>query len=114
MLWHGGISFGGVIAFIFGDLIIPPILNIYRKYYGGRMAIFLGITFYVVMVAAALLVEGLFTAFRLVPQGVRHGLGEQSIHLNYTTVLNVLFGFLALALFTIFVRTGGTKMMRDM
>ena len=52
VLWKGGISFGGVVAFIFADLIIAPILNIYRKYYGARMAWFLLGTFYVAMAAA--------------------------------------------------------------
>jgi uncharacterized membrane protein YraQ (UPF0718 family) len=49
VLWRGGISFGGVVAFIFADLIIAPILNIYRKYYGRRMALFLFATFYAAM-----------------------------------------------------------------
>ncbi len=53
VLWNGGISFGGVIAFIFADLIVLPILNIYRKYYGWKMAAFLFATFYAAMAAAA-------------------------------------------------------------
>ena len=52
VLWNGGISFGGVVAFIFADLLILPILNIYRKYYGWRMALYLTGTFYLAMVAA--------------------------------------------------------------
>src|SRR5204862_3498460 len=67
VLWNGGISFGGVASFIFGDLIILPILNIYRKYYGGRMTAFLAVTFYLAMVSAALVVEGLFQALGWVP-----------------------------------------------
>ena len=114
VLWQGGISFGGVIAFIFGDLIIPPILNIYRKYYGTRMALFILVTFYAVMVASALLVEGLFALMHQIPHGVRHGLAEQSIRLNYTTVLDVLFGVLTAVLLGIFLTTEGPKMMREM
>jgi uncharacterized membrane protein YraQ (UPF0718 family) len=114
VLWKGGISFGGVIAFIFGDLIIPPILNIYRKYYGGRMSVYLLATFYLVMVAAALLVEGLFALLHFLPKGLRHGLTEQGISFNYTTVLNVLFGALALGLYVAYARTGGPEMMREM
>src|ERR1700731_3450715 len=60
VLWNGGISFGGVIAFIFADLIVIPILNIYRKYYGLKMAGFLFVTFYVAMVVAALIVDLIF------------------------------------------------------
>jgi uncharacterized protein len=68
VLWNGGISFGGVIAFIFADLIVLPILNIYRKYYGLRVAGFLLATFYAAMVGAALVVEFLFQAVGLVPE----------------------------------------------
>src|SRR5919197_986110 len=67
VLWNGGISFGGVIAFIFADLIVLPILDIYRKYYGGRVAAFLFATFYAGMVGAALIVEFLFDALGLIP-----------------------------------------------
>ena len=67
VLWNGGISFGGVIAFIFADLIIIPILVIYRKYYGARMAAFVAATFSVAMVAAAYVIEFLFGGLGLVP-----------------------------------------------
>jgi uncharacterized protein len=69
VLWNGGISFGGVVAVIFADLIIIPILNIYRKYYGIKMAGFLFATFYVSMAGAALIVEALFRELGLVPHG---------------------------------------------
>jgi uncharacterized membrane protein YraQ (UPF0718 family) len=67
VLWNGGISFGGVVAFIFADLIVLPILNIYRKYYGLKMAGFLFVTFYVAMATAALIVELIFNGFAFVP-----------------------------------------------
>src|SRR5947199_10725461 len=69
VLWNGGISFGGVISFIFADLIVLPILNIYRKYYGGRMALFLLATSYTAMVIAGLTIELVFKAIDLIPQG---------------------------------------------
>src|ERR1022692_2882812 len=71
VLWNGGISFGGVVAFIFADLIILPILAIYRKYYGTRMMLFILATFYVAMVAAGYLVELIFGGLGLIPAG-RH------------------------------------------
>src|ERR1700744_767554 len=71
VLWNGGISFGGVVAFIFADLHILPILNIYRKYYGTKMMLTLLGTFYAAMVAAGYVVELLFGAAHLVPQGPR-------------------------------------------
>ena len=65
VLWNGGISFGGVVSFLFADLIVLPILDIYRKYYGLKVSAFLFITFYVAMAGASLIVEFLFAAFTL-------------------------------------------------
>jgi uncharacterized membrane protein YraQ (UPF0718 family) len=114
-LWNGGISFGGVIAFIFADLIILPILNIYRKYYGWRMSLFLLGTFYATMVAAGYIVEVLFGLLHLVPTGPRNAkVIEAAVHLNYTTVLNGLFLLLALVLLVRFFMTGGREMLRMM
>ena len=114
VLWNGGISFGGVIAFIFADLIVLPILDIYRKYYGGRMMWCLLGSFYVSMAAAALVVEALFQALGLVPSRGGARAVETTISFNYTTVLNVLFLVLAAALVRRFVRTGGSAMLRAM
>ncbi|MDQ7978016.1 permease [Paraburkholderia sp. SARCC-3016] len=115
VLWKGGLSFGGVASFIFGDLIIIPILNIYRKYYGGRMTVLIAATFYVAMVAAALLVEALFQLAGWVPQQ-RHAAAAVggSITLNYTTVLDIAFGAVFVVLTLVFFRTGGPEMMRMM
>jgi uncharacterized membrane protein YraQ (UPF0718 family) len=114
VLWNGGISFGGVIAFIFADLIVLPILNIYRKYYGPRVAGFLLVTFYAAMVGAALLVEFAFQAVGLVPEERNAKIVEASVTWNYTTVLNIIFLALAAVLVWRFVRTGGLPMLRMM
>lgn len=116
VLWNGGISFGGVLAFIFADLIILPILNIYRKYYGRRVAAFLLITFYTTMAAAGLIVDLVFKAVGLVPTGARHAkVTEAGVSLNYTTVLNLIFLALAAALVVRYFREGGgLKMLRMM
>ena len=114
VLWNGGISFGGVIAFIFADLLILPILDIYRKYYGGRMAIYLFFTSYAAMAAAGLIVELLFRIAGLVPTARHAIVPEAQISLNYTTVLNVVFLALAAALVLRFMNTGGPDMMRMM
>jgi uncharacterized protein len=114
VLWNGGISFGGVVAFIFADLIVFPILNIYRKYYGLKVAGFLLATFYAAMVAAALAVELLFQAAGLVPEERSAKIVEASVTWNYTTVLNIIFLGLAAALVWRFVRTGGLPMLRMM
>ena len=91
VLWNGGISFGGVISFIFADLIVLPILNIYRKYYGGRMTWFLLWTSYVAMAIAGLAVELIFLALGLVPSTRQAIVMEPHLTLNYTAVLNVVF-----------------------
>jgi hypothetical protein len=114
VLWNGGISFGGVIAFIFADLIVLPILNIYRKYYGLRVASFLLATFYAAMVLAALAVELVFQALGLVPEERNAKIVEASVTWNYTTVLNIAFLSFAAVLVWRFVRTGGLPMLRMM
>ncbi|MFL0284583.1 permease [Mycobacterium sp. SMC-21] len=114
VLWNGGISFGGVVAFIFADLLILPILNIYRKYYGTRMMLTLLATFYVSMVAAGYLVELLFGATGLIPTQRHAMVMESGISWNYTTWLNIVFLLLAAGLVLRFVRTGGIPMLRMM
>jgi uncharacterized membrane protein YraQ (UPF0718 family) len=114
VLWDGGISFGGVIAFIFADLIVIPVLNIYRKYYGLKMAGFLFATFYVAMAAAALIIELIFGGFALVPAEREARVVEASIDWNYTTWLNLAFLILAGLLVWRFLKTGGLAMLRMM
>ena len=114
VLWNGGISFGGVIAFIFADLIILPILNIYRKYYGMRMMAFLLVTFYVAMAGAALAVEAVFALLGFIPQQREARVVEASITWNYTTWLNIVFLVVAALLVWRFLKTGGPDMLRMM
>jgi uncharacterized membrane protein YraQ (UPF0718 family) len=115
VLWNGGISFGGVIAFIFADLIVLPILDIYRRYYGWRMAAFLLVTFYATMVAAGLLVEVAFDGLGLVPAERTAKVEMASVELNYKTYLNVLFlGLAAVLVLRYFRRGGGLEMLRMM
>ncbi len=117
VLWHGGISFGGLVSFLFADLIILPILNIYRRYYGPRVTAFLLITFYAAMAGAGLGVEALFRVLHLVPAHPRGGnpLGmTPGLHWNYTTFLNIALLLLAGALIARFFRTGGPEMLRIM
>jgi uncharacterized protein len=114
VLWNGGISFGGVVAFIFADLIILPILVIYRKYYGTRMMLFILGTFYLTMAAAGYLVELLFGGLGLAPRGRHAKVVEAAIRWNYTTVLNIVFLLLATGLLVRFVRSGGMPMLKMM
>jgi uncharacterized membrane protein YraQ (UPF0718 family) len=114
VLWNGGISFGGVVAFIFADLIVLPILNIYRKYYGLKMAGFIFATFYVAMASAALIVEMIFGAVGLVPTQRNARVVEASVTWNYTTWLNIAFLILAGLLVWRFLKTGGPAMLRMM
>src|SRR6267154_942077 len=97
VLWNGGISFGGVIAFIYADLIVLPIIDIYRKYYGWKIAFLIVGVFYTAMVGAALIVEFLFQGLGLIPQHRAAQIVETSITFNYTTALNIVF--LAVAAF---------------
>src|SRR5213596_916604 len=115
VLWNGGISFGGVLAFIFADLIVLPILDIYRKYYGWKVAGFLLLSFYATMVAAGLIVEFLFDGLKLIPSERNAKVIEASVTLNYTTILNIVFLALgALLLWRYFTRGGGLRMLKMM
>jgi uncharacterized membrane protein YraQ (UPF0718 family) len=114
VLWNGGISFGGVVAFIFADLIIVPILVIYRKYYGTRMMLFILGTFYLTMVLSGYAIEFLFRGLQLIPTGRHAKVIEASIQWNYTTVLNIISLMLGAALLYRFVRSGGIPMLRMM
>ncbi|MEU6775025.1 permease [Streptomyces sp. NPDC046759] len=114
VLWKGGISFGGVIAFIYADLLILPILNIYRKYYGARMAAFLLVIFFAAMAMAGYVVEFVFGGLGLVPDRADARIPAEGVGWNYTTWLNIVFLLLAAALLIRFLRTGGPAMLRMM
>ncbi|WP_372510798.1 permease [Mycobacterium montefiorense] len=114
VLWNGGISFGGVVAFIFADLIILPILNIYRKYYGTKMMLTILGTFYLAMVVAGYLVELIFGTTDLIPHQRNATVMEASISWNYTTWLNIAFLVCAAVLIIRFVTSGGMPMLRMM
>jgi uncharacterized membrane protein YraQ (UPF0718 family) len=114
VLWNGGISFGGVVSFIFADLLIIPILIIYRKYYGRRMAVFLFGTFYAAMVTAGYVIELVFGAAGLIPSERNADVEMAHISWNYTTILNIVFLLLAAALLVRFYRSGGLPMLRMM
>ena len=114
VLWNGGISFGGVVSFIFADLIIIPILIIYRKYYGTKMAVVLSLSMYVAMVLAGYAVELIFAVLHLTPLSRNATVLDPSITLNYTTYLNIAFLLLAAALVWRFLRTGGPMMLKMM
>jgi uncharacterized protein len=114
VLWNGGISFGGVVAFIFADLIIIPILVIYRKYYGTAMMFTLLGIFYATMVAGGYIIEFLFGGLGLIPAERAAKVGDLGVHWNYTTVLNIIFLLLAAVLLVRFFRSGGAHMLRTM
>ncbi len=114
VLWRGGISFGGVVSFIFADLIILPILDIYRKYYGWKVMGYILLTFYVTMAAAGYVVEFLFEALGIIPQNRNIVAITEGVQWNYTSILNIIFLFLAALLVIRFIRTGGVPMLRMM
>jgi uncharacterized protein len=114
VLWNGGISFGGVVAFIFADLIIVPILVIYRKYYGTKMMLVILAIFYATMVIAGYIVEFLFGALGLIPAERAARVAPHGIQWDYTTVLNIIFLLLAVALLVRFFRSGAGMMLKMM
>jgi uncharacterized membrane protein YraQ (UPF0718 family)/YHS domain-containing protein len=111
-LWKGGINFGGVVSFIFADLITLPLLLIYRKYYGTRVALRLLAQFWLVMSAAGLVVEGLFAALHLVPAHRTGDIVAAHFEWNYTTILNIVAIAIFITLYWLYrnrERLGGGK-----
>ncbi len=96
VLWASGISFGGVLAFLYADLIVLPLLDVYRRYYGWRVAAFIAAIFYTTMVLSALIMDVVFTRLGLVPQPNPNIRAEMvNFSWNYTTWLNIVLGALA-------------------
>jgi uncharacterized membrane protein YraQ (UPF0718 family) len=114
VLWNGGISFGGVVAFIFADLIIIPILIIYRKYYGTKMMLALLGIFYATMVAGGYIVEFAFGGLGLIPATRAARVAATGITWNYTTILNIIFLLVAATLVARFFASGAGPMLKMM
>jgi uncharacterized membrane protein YraQ (UPF0718 family)/YHS domain-containing protein len=116
-LWAGGITFGGVIAFVFADLITLPLLMIYRRYYGTRLTLRLLGTFWAAMSLAGLAVEYLFTAVGLVPESHPGMAVMEGITWNYTTILNIIALVVFAALYWLYRNRerlgGGTGYAKD-
>jgi YHS domain-containing protein len=110
VLWSGGIGFAGVLAFLFSDLIVLPILAIYRKYYGTRFAWRITALMFVTMVIAALAVAGLFALLGLIPTGPRPSRDDifGAIHLDYKFALNIVASAVFIALLWLTHRRGAT------
>ena len=109
-LWSAGISFGGVISFIFADLITFPLLLIYRRYYGTRLTLRILAVFWAVMSVAGLITEGIFSAAGLIPTSRPVEAAPAHISCNYTTYLNIAFLALFGILYWVYrnrVRLGG-------
>ncbi len=114
VLWNGGISFGGVVSFLFADLLVMPILLIYRKYYGTRATLRITGVFYLAMVVAGWVVELLFAPLGLVPDQRGAEVVRASVSWNYTSWLNIVMILLSALLVLRFVRTGGIPMLKQM
>jgi uncharacterized membrane protein YraQ (UPF0718 family)/YHS domain-containing protein len=110
VLWSGGISFAGVLAFLFADLIVIPILLIYRKYYGMRFTVRVTALMFVTMVIAALIVNAIFSALGLIPTGPRPTRADifSQVQVNYKLALNILGLVIFGALFWLTARRGAT------
>jgi uncharacterized membrane protein YraQ (UPF0718 family)/YHS domain-containing protein len=108
VLWGGGISFAGVIAFIYADLLIVPLILIYLRYYGRRVTVRLVAIMFFAMAAAALVVDAVFSAADLIPSARPSidSIAERAIGWNYTTFLNIVFFAVAAALFSLTLRRG--------
>jgi uncharacterized membrane protein YraQ (UPF0718 family) len=116
VLWGGGISFAGVIAFIYADLLITPLILIYLRYYGRRVTLRLVAIMFVSMAAAALAVDAIFGAADLIPSARPSidSVAEREIGWNYTTFLNIVFFAVAAALLALTLRRGARDLVCGM
>ena len=106
VLWASGISFGGVLAFLYADLIVLPLLDVYRRYFGFKMAAYIGIVFYITMVIAGIFMDVIFSVFGLVPHSNPNIRAELThIAINYTFWLNLAFAAIAVYLFVLSARS---------
>jgi uncharacterized protein len=110
VLWAGGISFAGVIAFIYADLITLPIMLVYRKYYGTRFALKLAALMLAAIIIAALAIDAIFSAAGLIPDSRPsiESITDRGISLNYTAVLNAVFTLAAGLLLWLTISRGAT------
>ena len=115
-LWHSGISFGGTIAFIYADLLAAPLVFIYRKYYGSKVAIRLAIAFWLIMSLSGLITEGIFNTFKLTPVVSNHKIMMNHFGLNYTTILNAISLLLAIWVYWMYRgrRTENSEFAKDL
>ena len=106
VLWASGISFGGVLAFLYADLIVLPLLDVYRRYFGWKMAAYIGIVFYITMVITGIFMDLIFSVFGLVPHPNPNIRAEVThIAINYTFWLNLAFAAIAVYLFVLSARS---------
>jgi hypothetical protein len=101
-LWHAGITFGGVIAFIFADLLAFPLVMIYRKYYGNKIAIRLSFLFWAIMSVSGLITEGIFALLKLIPAQSHGEMTISHFGWNYTTILDAIFALVGLMVFWLY------------
>ena len=101
-LWHAGITFGGVIAFIFADLLAFPLVMIYRKYYGNKIAIRLSFLFWAIMSVSGLITEGIFALLKLIPAQNHGEMTISHFGWNYTTILDAIFALVGLVVFWLY------------
>lgn len=100
ILWSSGVGFAGVLSFLYADLIVLPLLDVYRRYYGIKMAAYMGAVFYAAMVLAAIVMDGAFSILGWIPSARRDVAARMTdFSLDYTFWLNLVFGALALWLF---------------
>jgi uncharacterized protein len=114
VLWQQGMSFGGVLSFLFADLLVLPLLDIYRKYYGLKMAGFLAVSFYISMVVAAYFCQWFFLACGIYPMRSSEMAVTHGAVFYYTSILNIIAIVFTLLLFRRFYRTGGMSMLAEM
>jgi hypothetical protein len=110
-LWSNGISFGGVVSFIYGDLLVIPLILIYAKYYGARATAWIAAIFYATMVLSGIVVDLIFSAVGIVPTGARppSAVSHAMIRWNYTSWLDIVAALMGASLLFLYLRGSGSR-----
>jgi hypothetical protein len=112
IFWSQGMGFSGVISFLYADLIVIPLLDVYRKYYGWKLTWYIFIVFFITMIFAGLIMSLPFTFFHLIPKNIGNVRSElMSFKINYTFYLNIIFGLISLYFFLLGRRKSVPKVM---
>jgi uncharacterized membrane protein YraQ (UPF0718 family) len=114
ILASSGVSFAGIIAFIYSDLIVPPIVMVNKKYYGWKIALYIAGIFYISIILTSLSIHTLLSSLEILPESSRQIMNESPFKIDYTFWFNLIFIFVAMSAFELYRRFKRSKQHKGM